>query len=307
MKSLVKFALVLLFLAATQAEVRVHHIFGSNMVLQRDKPVRVWGYAGVDEPVSVEFAGQRRSTTGGDDGRWVVKLSSMPASAEPRTFTVKGRTNTVVCEQVLVGDVWILGGQSNMEFSLDKIELGERIARWALTTQHGFKLPWEPALCVGVETNGNRLVLTFNQGLATHDDRPPEGFAIAGPDRHFYPAKAEFILIGKDDRGQNRYDQKKIQVASDLVPEPVAARYAWARNPLGNLVSGGHGPKYILPAPAFRTDHWDWPDAPFVAANAAEASRLNRQNRQQAAEWARQRQRAEAELILKAEKKPNPK
>jgi len=107
------------------AEVRVHHIFDSNMVLQREKPIRVWGWAEAGEPVRVEFAGQRKTATAGRDGKWAVELDRLPASDRPRIFVVKGKSNTVTCDNVLVGDVWILGGQSNMEDVLESVYHGD--------------------------------------------------------------------------------------------------------------------------------------------------------------------------------------
>jgi len=99
----------------------VHHIFDSNMVIQRDKPVRVWGWADGGEAVSVEFAGQKKTATADKDGKWAVDLDAMPASSQPRALAAKGKANTVAYENILVGDVWLLGGQSNMEDELEGI------------------------------------------------------------------------------------------------------------------------------------------------------------------------------------------
>ncbi len=78
------------------AEVRVHHIFDNNMVLQRDKPVRVWGWADAGEKVRVEFADQSEQVTVGAAGAWEVRLAAMPASARPREMVVKGKLATTV-------------------------------------------------------------------------------------------------------------------------------------------------------------------------------------------------------------------
>jgi sialate O-acetylesterase len=89
-------------------------VFSDHMVLQRDRPVPVWGTAEPGEIVTVRFAGHERSVRTGDDGCWRVDLPPMAASAEPRVLTVEG---TVVLEftDVLVGEVWLASGQSNME------------------------------------------------------------------------------------------------------------------------------------------------------------------------------------------------
>ncbi|PTX99084.1 sialate O-acetylesterase [Opitutus sp. ER46] len=102
---------------AVRAEVRCAAVFGDHMVLQRDRPVAIWGEAAPAEAVTVEFAGQTRATTADAGGHWRVQLPAMPASAEPRTLTLRG-TNTMTLTDVLVGEVWLCSGQSNMEKQL---------------------------------------------------------------------------------------------------------------------------------------------------------------------------------------------
>lgn len=84
------------------------------MVLQRERPVLIWGTAKPRERVTVEFAGQQRTTTAADDGRWCVRLAPMPANGEGRTLTIRG-VNPLTFADVLVGEVWFCSGQSNME------------------------------------------------------------------------------------------------------------------------------------------------------------------------------------------------
>jgi sialate O-acetylesterase len=102
--------------SVARADVKLPAIFGSHMVLQRDQKDKVWGWAAPDEAVTVEIAGQSKSATAGPDGAWQVVLDPMPAGG-PHTMTVRGK-NTVPFEDVLVGEVWICSGQSNMQFGL---------------------------------------------------------------------------------------------------------------------------------------------------------------------------------------------
>ena len=102
----------------------VSNLFQTNMVLQRDKPVRIWGWASPGETVTVSFAGQTRAATADSDRAWKVTLTAMPANALPQTLTVQGSAKTLTLKNILVGDVWVLGGQSNMEFPLSRIENG---------------------------------------------------------------------------------------------------------------------------------------------------------------------------------------
>ena len=103
----------------------VSNVFQADMVLQRDKPVTIWGWAEPGEKVTVTFAGQAAEATAGPDRSWKAALKPMAASTTPQTMTVKGKGQTLTLENILVGDVWVLGGQSNMEFALPKVDDGE--------------------------------------------------------------------------------------------------------------------------------------------------------------------------------------
>jgi len=117
-------AAVIVVLAGSRAraEVKLASPFTSHMVLQCDVKVPVWGSAEPYETVTIEFAGQKKSTTAGTHGRWRVDLEPMKASAESRTFRVAGSKTATPIElgDVLVGEVWLASGQSNMEFSMSK-------------------------------------------------------------------------------------------------------------------------------------------------------------------------------------------
>jgi len=102
----------------------VSNLFQSNMVLQRDKPIHIWGWAEPGESVTVSFASHSATATAGDDRRWQVTLPPLPADRQPQHLTVQGRGQTLTLKNILLGDVWILGGQSNMEFELAKVENG---------------------------------------------------------------------------------------------------------------------------------------------------------------------------------------
>ena len=101
------------------AKVRLPSVFSDHMVLQRAATVPVWGQADAGEPVTVEFAGQKKSAAADANGKWLVKLDSLPASTESRELLVTGKDSSVKISDVLVGDVWLAGGQSNMGFPLN--------------------------------------------------------------------------------------------------------------------------------------------------------------------------------------------
>jgi len=111
--------LLLLALApAARADVRLPGVFGDHMVLQRDRPVRVWGWAEEGEKVAVAIDTQRAETVAGKDGRWSVTLGAMKAGG-PHKLTVRG-TNTIELADVLIGEVWFCSGQSNMAYGVVK-------------------------------------------------------------------------------------------------------------------------------------------------------------------------------------------
>ncbi len=101
------------------AEVVLPKVIGHNMVLQRRKAVPIWGAAAKGEKVTVTFGNQRKQTIANDSGKWEVKLNPMEASAEPREMIISG-INTIKLENILVGEVWLCSGQSNMEYAMRK-------------------------------------------------------------------------------------------------------------------------------------------------------------------------------------------
>jgi sialate O-acetylesterase len=103
----------------------VANIFQSNMVLQRDKPLNIWGWGDPGEEVTVAFAGDEARARAAADRSWQVTLKPVPANGTPQTMTIKGKSATLTLDNILVGDVWILGGQSNMEFPISNVDDGE--------------------------------------------------------------------------------------------------------------------------------------------------------------------------------------
>src|SRR5687768_16133190 len=95
-------------------ETKAHTLFTDGMVLQRDLPCPVWGTAEPGTEVEVQITGQRKSAKAGADGKWSVKLDPLPAGG-PHELKIGDR----VVKDVLVGEVWVCSGQSNMEWSVN--------------------------------------------------------------------------------------------------------------------------------------------------------------------------------------------
>jgi sialate O-acetylesterase len=116
--------LLLLFsqVLATASELKLHGIFKSNMVLQRDKPITIWGWAPTESAVKVSLgAHSATAIPEGDKGRWQVIFDAQAANAEGQTLLVKAGDTTLRLENIVVGDIWVMNGQSNMAFALKAV------------------------------------------------------------------------------------------------------------------------------------------------------------------------------------------
>jgi hypothetical protein len=127
-------------------------IFREHAVLQRGCPVPVWGFAEPGEELIVRFAGQSHLTTADSAGRWEVSLNPLKASFEPQALQLFGADGSLIQElsDVLVGEVWVLAGQSNMAWWLQSSDGGEAAAAqadypWLRVFDPGRQLPDEPA------------------------------------------------------------------------------------------------------------------------------------------------------------------
>jgi sialate O-acetylesterase len=117
-------ATLLMAVSPVPAELKLPPHFSDHMVLQRDRKVPIWGTAAPGDQVAVKFANQNKRTTADANGKWRVYLDPLTASVESRVMTVSGSTKNdeVRFADVLVGEVWLCSGQSNMDFTVAKTE-----------------------------------------------------------------------------------------------------------------------------------------------------------------------------------------
>lgn len=164
-----KMSLLILFIGIwpwhaqpAQAEIRVPSIIGDNMVVQQGRKARVWGTAQPGERVSVSFAGSTRRTRADGQGHWQIFLIPLKAGG-PFILTITGG-NTLTFKNVLVGDVWICSGQSNMEFPLVNASGGtEAVAQAKYPEMHLFTVQKNTSASAMDDVKGRWVVTTPDQ------------------------------------------------------------------------------------------------------------------------------------------------
>ncbi|MBD3674443.1 MAG: 9-O-acetylesterase, partial [Planctomycetaceae bacterium] len=104
------------FTSSVSAEIKLPKVFDDHMVLQRDQKVAVWGWADPGETVQIQTPFERQQLTANAEGKWMTRLKPMKAGG-PIEITLKG-SNEITLTDVLIGDVWVCSGQSNMEWSV---------------------------------------------------------------------------------------------------------------------------------------------------------------------------------------------
>jgi len=114
--------------AAPAPSIELGAPFRDNAILQRGMDVPVWGWSKPGATVTVEFAGQKQSAKAGADGKWMLKLKPLTASADPAEMVVREAANTVVLKNILVGEVWMASGQSNMQWLAAKCDVNQIVA-----------------------------------------------------------------------------------------------------------------------------------------------------------------------------------
>ncbi len=150
---IVMVATCLLAALAAQAEVRLPHVFGSHMVLQREMPIPVWGWGNPGEKVEVRLGDAVASATAGADGSWRVDLPKQTAGG-PFKLVVTG-SSTVTLDDVLVGEVWLCSGQSNMEMTVgSSMNAPDEIAKANYPNIRQIKIPLTTAATPQTDCGG---------------------------------------------------------------------------------------------------------------------------------------------------------
>jgi sialate O-acetylesterase len=142
--TLVNILVVLLLSAPAMAAIKLPSVIGDNMVLQRDQPVAIWGWDDAGTEVTVTIGEKKATATTCEEGKWCVQLPAMAAGG-PHTMTIAG-TDTVTVKNILIGEVWLCSGQSNMEWSVKASNnADEEIAAADYPRIRHIKIPHVPA------------------------------------------------------------------------------------------------------------------------------------------------------------------
>jgi sialate O-acetylesterase len=141
MKKNILLSVCLAFALSATAEVRLPQLVSTGMVLQRNAPVKIWGWAAPQEKVSVRLLKARQEAVANAQGEWEVTLKELPVGG-PYTITITA-SNTLTVKDVLVGDVWICSGQSNMETPVSRVMsmFGDEIRNYSNPNIHYVKIP----------------------------------------------------------------------------------------------------------------------------------------------------------------------
>ncbi len=175
MKRTLSFKLIvfLYFLIVSQTafcDVKLPHLISDGMVLQRDNDVKIWGWASAGEKVTVNFKSKTYDTTAGTDGKWVVTLSESKTGG-PYEMEIKA-ANHILLKNILIGDVWVCSGQSNMDLPMSRVAVlyqnvidnseNSHIRYFLVPTKYDFNKPLEDLESGTWESANPKNVLNFS-------------------------------------------------------------------------------------------------------------------------------------------------
>jgi len=257
---------LLLWGMTVDAEVRMPGLFTDHMVLQRGQAVPVWGWADPAGEVTVHFAGQRASTVAGPDGRWMVRLAPLEASAVPQELVVTGR-NTVTITDVLVGDVWLGSGQSNMEWPMREVEQAEdemasaerpliRLFNVPRNEKHQVAddVPTRWAVCTPESVRDFSAVLYLFGREINEQTGVPVGLihsSVGGTRIELWTAPEGLATVPEFAGEVDRIADARRHYREDILPRALPRLEAWTAQARAALASGGEVPQTP-----------DWPEHP---------------------------------------------
>lgn len=266
--STVFFFLALALVHPADADLRLSRLIGEGMVLQRDVPVAIWGWAEEGTEVTVTFDGQAHAARTGADGRWTVTLPARGAGG-PYRMTIDGGGESFEIGDVLVGDVWLCSGQSNMEFPVSRaLDFPAEAAAATDRKIRHFQVPKSSAGRPEEELAGGEWVVTspetvgdftavgyfFARELRRHVDVPIGLLHSSWGGSRIEPwMSAEALGLGDD-------EEDAYQVVERQMKEESARRLADLRKKIGDVPDedqGMDGDRPVWADPALDDSGWE--------------------------------------------------
>ena len=216
--------------ASPPEQLKVHGIFRSHMVLQRDEPITIWGWAPIGTEVAVNLG--EHSAAGeaaGDSGRWQVTFEPQAANTTPQTLTVQAGESKIVMEDILIGDVWVMNGQSNMAFALKAVyQSGFESAQAHLPLMRHFRIT-SGAESEYVETDLNEDFI-FGQDIEDKNWRvvTPETALEMGAIGYVFGSRLQRALqipVGIIDNARGGASIESLVPRHKFADDPAAAEY----------------------------------------------------------------------------------
>ncbi len=269
-------SLGLLIASGAQAEVRLPQLVSDGMVLQRDTQVPVWGWADAGEAVAVDFRGESYLTEASAEGEWRITLPEMSAGG-PYELTVKG-DNQITLENVLVGDVWLASGQSNMELTMARLKplyadlMADadypQIRYFNVPDRYNFAQPLEDLeggnwISISPETIGSVSGVAFFFARELHRTQDvPIGIVNAALGGSPVAAWISEPALKKFPRAYDELQKFKDQAFVKRLAEDDQERIAAWHEKARKQDAGTKGDDYLWADPDLDTDDWKTLDVP---------------------------------------------
>lgn len=215
--------------SAPADKLRVHGIFRSHMVIQRDKPITVWGWAKPGAKVAVQFGDAKAEAAARSGaGRWEVTFPAQPANAKDQKLVVTSGDETVAMEDILVGDIWVMNGQSNMKFALKGVYDGEFEASMA-------HLPQLRSIRINAGAESEYVELDLKDQFI-NEEGPDRNWQVVSPEVALQMGAIGYVFgssvqrslqipIGIIDNGRGGASLESLVPRHKFADDPVAAEY----------------------------------------------------------------------------------
>ncbi|MBT8043439.1 MAG: sialate O-acetylesterase [Verrucomicrobiae bacterium] len=218
-------AVALAPLATTAEALKAHGIFSSNMVLQRDKPITIWGWAKPGNQVSVKLGSEAKDTTADNkEGRWQAEFPAREASGDPLKLVIQSGADTITMEDILIGDIWVMFGQSNMAFGLGKTHQADmEILQGNQPLLRQCRISSNEQATLQTDIPARALA---NDGWVVADPKTVAGFSAIG---HAFASRVQRALgipIGIIDNARGGASLESLVPRHKFDDHPIAKRYA---------------------------------------------------------------------------------